>query len=239
MSVSVNVHLGYHNEVMLRRAILIYENAKQDYGGPSDTFATVHTVRYDNEVPLLEPGALVSIDAVRSLNKHLSPVSGLELLPPHVLAANSETLVWFEPPKERVMFYQANDPLLTQLSGSSFPQPALLFIAGHHSLRVLALDSDERPMAETRLYTAPYWNTNPRGVCLGSTPLPASLSAQDTEGYSGGFFASAFTHGSNTLLYRNWLGTMGELWQHIQPLGHFPTEHLVPFEQTLGDLFHA
>lgn len=239
MSVSVNVHLGYHNEVMLRRAILIYENTQQDYGGPSDIFATVHDVRYDNEVPLLEPGTLVSIDAVRYLNKHLSPVSGLELLSPHVLAANSETLVWFEPARERVMFYQTKDPLLTQLSGQAFPQPALLFIAGSQSLRVLALDANERPTPDSKLYAAPYWNTSTSGVCLGSTSIPDSLSAQDTEGYSSGFFASAFTHGSNTLLYRNWLGTMGELWQHIQQQGHFPTEHLVPIEQTLGDLFHA
>ena len=239
MSVSVNVHLGYQNEVMLKRAILIYENARQDYGGPTDSFASVHAVRYDDATPVLEPGSLVSLEGVQELNKALSPVSGLELLPAHVLAANSENLVWFEPARERVLFYECSDPLLTRLSGSSFPQPALLFIAGHRSLRVLALDNDERPTTESKLYMAPYWNTSTRGVCLGSTPLPESLSVNDTEGYSGSFFASAFTHGSNTLLYRNWGGTMGELWQHVAEQGHFPTEHLVPLEQTVGDLFHA
>jgi PRTRC genetic system protein B len=239
VSIDVQVSLGYHNEVMLKRAILIYENTQPTYGGPNDTFASVHAVRYDGATPLLEAGMLVSVEALRKLSKALGPVSGLELLPPHVLAANTENLVWFEPARERAMFFQCSDPLLMQLSGSSFPQPALLFIAGHRSLRVLALDNDNRPNEASRLYTAPYWNTNPSGVCLGSTSLPDSLSAKDTQGYSGGFFASAFTHGSCNLLYRNWLGTMGELWQKVKSDGTFSTEHLVPLEQTLGGLFHA
>ncbi len=239
MSIDVQVQLGYHNEVMLKKAILIYENACDTYGAPADTFASVHTVRYDGATPMLEPGTLANVEAVRELSQALSPVSGLELLPPHVLAANNENLVWFEPARERVMFYACNDPLLTQLSGSSFPQPPLLFIAGHRSLRVLALDNDERPTAASRLYTAPYWNTSTSGVCLGSTSLPDTLSVKDTAGYSSGFFASAFTHGSSNLLYRNWGGTMGELWQRVREEGHFPTEQLVPLTETLGDLFHA
>lgn len=239
MSISVNVELGYHNEVRLTRAILIYENAQPSYDGPSDAFASVHAVRHDGAIPRLEPGTLVSAEGLRELSQALSPVSGLEFLPPHVLAANRETLVWFEPARERAMFYACNDPLLTQLSGSSFPQPPLLFIAGRRSLRVLALDGDERPTEASRLYTAPYWNTNPGGVCLGSTSLPDSLSARETGGYSGGFFASAFTHGSNTLLYRGWGGTMGELWQHARAGGRFPTEHLAPLEGSLGGLFRA
>ena len=76
-------------------------------------------------------------------------------------------------------------------------------------------------------------------MCLGSTALPDTLSARDTNGYSSGFFASAFTHGSSTLLYRGWGGTMGELWQEVKARGHFPSGHLIPLEQTLGDLFRA
>lgn len=239
MSIAVNVDLGYHNEVMLKRAILIYENARTSYDGPTDTFASVHGVRYDGAIPSLEPGKLVSIEAVRDLSKALQQVSGLELLPPHVLAANSETLAWFEPARTRVMFFQCSDPLLTQLSGTPFKQPALLFIAQQRRLRVLALDNDERPTAESKLYVAPYWNTNTSGVCLGSTPLPESLCVRNSEGYSGGFFTSAFTHGSNTLLYRNWGGTMGELWQHVNEQGHFPLEYLISLESTVGDLFHG
>ena len=239
MAISVNVELGYRNTVKLSRAILIYENARQDYGGPSDTFASVHKVRYDGATPLLEPGTSVTLEAVRELSKALNPVSVLELLPTQVLAVSSEALVWYEPARERVMFYACNDPLLMKLSGSSFPQPALLFIAGQRQLKVLALDSNERPTAASQLYVAPYWNTTPQGVCLGSTTLPDTLKAKDTQGYSGGFFASAFTHGSNTLLYRGWGGTMGELWQHARQHRHFPTKQLVPLESTLGDLIDA
>lgn len=239
MSIDVQVSLGYNNEVALKRAILIYETISHDYGRPNDTFASVHNVRYDGATPLLEPGTLASVEAVRELTKALSPVSGLELLPPHVIAANTENLVWFEPARERAMFYACTDPLLRALSGSSFRQPALLFIAGQRSLRVLALDNDNRPTEASRLYAAPYWNTSTSGVCLGSTALPDTLSAKETEGYSSGFFSSAFTHGSSNLLYHNWLGTMGELWQKVRTDGVFSTEHLVPLEQTLGDLFHV
>lgn len=239
MNIDVQVGLGYHNEVELSRAILIYETKNAVYNGPNDAFASVHKVRFGGAAPMLESGELVSLEALHELVKVLSPVSGLELLPPHILAANSENLVWFEPGRERVMFYRCSDPLLTKLSGRSFPQPALLFIAGHQRLRILALSRDERPTPDSRLYAAPYWNTLTGGVCLGSTSLPETLSAKDAGGYSSDFFASTFTHGSSNLLYRNWFGTVGELWQHVEARGRFPTEHLVPPTETLGELFRA
>lgn len=66
MPISVNVELGHHNTVRLSRAILIYENARQGSGGPSDTFASVHKVRYDGTKPLLEPGTSITLEAALS-----------------------------------------------------------------------------------------------------------------------------------------------------------------------------
>ena len=239
MSISVNVQLGHRNTVKLSRAILIYESKGGEYGSRQDTFASVHGVRHEGAVPVLEPGSAMTLEALRELSRSLSRTKALELLPEHVLAVGPETLVWFEPAWPRVMFYECNDPCLQSLSGRTFPQPALLFIATARQLTVLALADDTRPTPDTPLYVAPYWNTTPTAVCLGTTALPESLSVKDTWAYSSAFFASAFTHGSGVKLYTAWGGSMGELWQHVQEVGHFPKQHLVATGETLGGILGA
>ncbi len=239
MPVTVDVKLGHRNTVNLSRAILIYESKGGGYGSQQDTFASVHDVRLEGAVPVLEPGSAITLEALRELSRFLSRTRALELLPEHVLAVAPETLVWFEPAWPRVMFYECSDPCLQSLSGQTFPQPALLFIASARQLKVLALDDDARPTSDTPVYVAPYWNTTPAAVCLGTTALPESLSVKDTWAYSSAFFASAFTHGSGVKLYTGWGGSMGELWQHVKNLGYFPRGHLVPADQTLGGLLGA
>lgn len=239
MSVSAEVHLGHQNKLKLSRAVLLYETLGGDYGSRRDTFASVHGVRFEGSLPVLEPGRALTLEALRELSRSLSRAQRLELLTKHVLAVGPETLVWFEPARPRVMFFRCPDPCLQKLSGQTFPQPALLFIATSRQLRVLALAEDARPAADTPLYVAPYWNTTPAAVCLGTTALPESLSAHDTWAYSSAFFASAFTHGSGVKLYSGWGGSMGELWAHVRDVGHFPKEHLVATGKTLQDVLNA
>lgn len=134
------------------------------------------------------------------------------------------------------MFFEGQDPYLNGLSGQSFPQPPLLFIAGERSLRVFALGENERPSGSSPVYTAPYYNTTTSGVCLGSMPLPAALSTDDTDAYSDAFFHSAFTHGTSQRLLRGWGGSYGELWTTAQESGTLPMQHLVPLEKGVGEV---
>jgi len=232
MPVSVEVSLGRRSEVKLSKAILLYQQTT--YQG--DAFATVHEVTGVEEGnPVITPGQLLTLEGLREIHKALYRTQRLEVLPPHVLAVSPERLVWLEPARSRVMFFKTQDPYLNALSGQSFPQPPLLFIAGERSLKVFALASDERPTGDTNIYTAPYYNTDQRGVCLGSMPLPSSLSVHDTEAYSDAFFHSAFTHGSGERLLKGWGGSYGEVWTHAQQQGAFPIAHLVPLGKSVEE----
>ena len=235
MPVSVNVSVGRQGVVKLVKAILLYEGGQQ-----GDAFATVHDVTgVDEGQPELAPGQLFTTEGLRELHRALYQQQRLAVLPPHVLAVGPERLAWFEPARERVMFFKGGDAYLNGLSGEVFPQPPLLFVAGERSLRVFALAGDERPTGSSPVFTAPYYNTSAGGVCLGSTPLPTSLSPDDTESYADAFFHSAFTHGTAERLLKGWGGSYGEFWARARGGGVFPLRHLVPLERSLEEVVNA
>ena len=101
------------------------------------------------------------------------------------------------------------------------------------------MTGDERPTGSSPVFTAPYYNTSAGGVCLGSTPLPTSLSPDDTGSYADAFFHSAFTHGTAERLVRGWGGSYGEFWQQVRGEGAFPLRHLVPLDQTVEQVVNA
>ena len=161
MSISVNVSVGRQGVVKLVKAILLYEGGQQ-----GDAFATVHDVTgVDEGRPALAPGQLFTAEGLRDLHRSLYRQQKLAILPPHVLAVSPERLAWFEPARERVLFFSCSDAYLNGLSGGPFPQPPLLFIAGERSLRVFTLAGDERPTGSSPVFTAPYYNTS-AGACV-------------------------------------------------------------------------
>jgi PRTRC genetic system protein B len=224
---TVEINLGQQIRLELREAILLYKGEQQ-------TLATIHGI--SGSPPTLEPGCLLTLEHVRALHQGLYGEMPLEVLPEHVLAVSSHKLVWFEKPQKRVLFFQSSDPCLQRLSGQAFWQPALVFVASLRSLQVYAMTSSRRPSTMTPLYVAPYYNTSRAQVCLGSTELPNTLSASQTRAYSQAFFESAFTHGTAEKLVQGWGGSYGEFWEFVGTQKIFPTGHLVPFGQTLGDM---
>ncbi len=235
MPVSVDAAIGRQSVAKLARAVLLYQDERQ-----IDTFATVHQVTgVEDGSPTLAAGRLLNLEGLRTIHKALYKMQKLSINPPHVLASSPERIVWFEPARPRVMFYSGQDPYLNDLSGRTFPQPPLLFIAGESSLRVFALASNERPTADSKVFTAPYYNTSSGGVCLGSMPLPTELSPNDTDAYSAAFFHSAFTHGTAQRLLKGWGGSYGELWTDAQERGTFPMQHLVPLNMDVEAVINA
>lgn len=236
MPVSVDISLCRQTKVKLAKAVLLYQEGRHQ----GDAFATVHEVTGVEEgQPALSSGQLLTVEGLREIHRALYRVQRLEVLPQQVLAASPERLVWFEPARSRVMFFTTADDYLNGLSGQSFPQPPLLFIAGERSLKMFALEENERPTGSSPVYTAPYYNTDHRGVCLGSMPLPIALSVHDTDSYSDAFFHSAFTHGSSERLLKGWGGSYGEFWEHARQQGGFPTQHLVPQHKTVEDVINT
>jgi PRTRC genetic system protein B len=234
--VSVDVSLGRQSKVELARAVLLYQESRHQ----GDAFATVHEVTgVETGQPALAPGQLLTVEGLREIHNALYRVQRLEVLPQHVLAASPERLVWFEPARSRVMFFTAADAYLNGLSGQSFPQPPLVFMAGERSLKVFALGEDERPTGSSPVFTAPYYNTTISGVCIGSMPLPTALSVHDTDTYSDAFFYSAFTHGTSERLLKGWGGSYGEFWKHARQHETYPMQHLVSQGKTVEDIINA
>jgi PRTRC genetic system protein B len=229
---SVNASLGGEMTVELKQALLVY---RERYGQRG--FVTIHDIDTDSGSPALKEGRLMGMSDLRELVKVVSGIKGLTYLPSHVLAYSSEGLAWFEPAQCRTLFFETQDSYLNGLSGRRYPQPPLVFIAGDKQLSVFALTKSERPTPDTELYTAPYYNTSQGRVCTGSMPLPTRLEPSQTDAISEAFFKSYFTHPSGPeLLYRNWQGSYGELWEHAARLGVFPNECLSPAGLTLAEV---
>lgn len=236
MPISVDVSLGRQSKVELTKAVLLYQEGRHQ----GDAFATVHEVTGVEEgQPALAPGQLLTVEGLREIHKALYRVQRLEVLPQRVLAVSPERLVWFEPARSRVMFFTAADAYLDSLSGGSFPQPPLLFIASERSLKVFALGDNKRPTGSSPVFTAPYYNTTTGGVCLGSMPLPGVLSVDNTDAHSDAFFHAAFTHGTSERLLKSWGGSHGEFWEHTRQHRSFPMQHLVPQEKTVEEVINT
>ena len=102
MPVSVKAEIGRQSIVKLKQAVLLYGDDSYD----GDTFATMHNVTgVESGTPTLVPGRLLSVEGLRHIHKNLYRLQKLELLPAHVLAVSPERLVWFEPARNRVMFF--------------------------------------------------------------------------------------------------------------------------------------
>ena len=232
--VTSEVSLGRDTTAKLEQAILIYRGP----AGEQTTFVSLHDVQTVNGVPGLAAGQLLSSETLATLVEGLWRHK-LAFLPEHVLAYGPTTLVWWESAMRRAMFFEAQDVAVTAISGGVFPQPPLVFVAkrvrGIAQLQVFALERNERPVTETPLFLAPYWNASQGVVCLGSTQRPERLEPNNTREWSTAFFASAFTHGTSHLVVRTGL-SYAEFWQSIEHNKTFPKEALIPAGRTLAQV---
>jgi PRTRC genetic system protein B len=233
-NVTSEVYLGRDSTVKLEQAILLYKGS-----GEQSTFVSLHDVQMTDGVPNLSAGQLLSSEALSIL------VEGLwrhrvTYLPEHVLACGPTTLVWWEPGVRRAMFFEAQDAAATAISGRVFPQPPLVFVAQRSGistrLQVFALEHDARPLEDTPLCLAPYWNASQGVVCMGSTQQPDRLEPGNTREWSAAFFASAFTHGTSHLVVRTGQ-SYAEFWRSVERRKTFPKGALIPAGRTLAQVF--
>ena len=227
----------------LARALLLYEQ-KRDYQH-APAFVSVHDIQRHERGAALAVGRLLSERELLELLTRLTGKGALRYLPPHVLAASSAGIAWFASAQQRPLFFNTSnfgasraDPYLDEtISGHAYPVPALLFIAGSAGLRLYALDRDERPTPDTRLYRAPFYNLFSDGrVCSGSMPRPTGVTPERTSDYERAYFGSYFSHPNAAPLLNPsaWGGTYGEAWARARELERFPSEWLVEQGMTLA-----
>jgi PRTRC genetic system protein B len=235
---NTSVSIGSSQDFKLSRVLLVYGTSSYDYYPYRHPFLTVHHVVHESDGARLEEGQLLTPQTLAELMTSLGRSVPLEILPERVIARTIDTIVWWAPAHQSIMFFsdRGSDPALKRMNGKIYPHPALLFkVSGPH-LWLRALRENERPKPESRLCIAPYWNTYDDGaVCTGSMRIPQDRSVAVIDRWEHSFFQSEFTHASGTRHHTTYpRGVLG-LWQHLQGMKRFPTKYLIDIEQSLAE----
>jgi PRTRC genetic system protein B len=226
----VHVRIGDNRIFTVKQAVLLYQEG-------SRAFATLHEVKHQpDQAPYLCAGQSVTTGFLETLAKGLGTSMAAEILPENVLARTPELIAWWSPAQPRLMFFGDGDAKARALNGKMYPHPALVFMIHERELFVRALARDRRPKADTRLRSAPYWNTDAHGrVCLGSMRVPDEVSVGSLSGWEDAYFASEFTHPSGAVrLTSHPSGFLG-LWSGLAGRKHFEAKFLADCKETLQE----
>jgi PRTRC genetic system protein B len=225
------VGIGNNCEFKLSEAVLVYR------AGGGGAFASLHRVKQDDSgVPYLAPGESLTTAFVRSLAQGLGAQVRPEILPDYVLARTPDLLVWWSRPQLRVMFFGGTDEEARKLNGLLFPHPTLVFKVMGKDLFVRCVAMSSRPLPETHLKTAPYWNTDSRGlVCAGSMRVPESSDIASIPAWQDAYFQSQFTHAAGAVRLTSHPGGFIGLWRSLAGRKRFPVRYLTDACETLQE----
>ena len=225
------VAIGANSEFKLSEAVLVYR------AGNGGAFASLHRVKEaDDGVPYLAPGESLTTTFVRTLAQGLGAQVNPDIFPEHILARTPDLLVWWSPPQRRVMFFGGTDQEARKLNGLVFPHPALVFKVMGKDLFVRAMATTSRPGPETKLKTAPYWNTDSRGfVCAGSMRVPESSDIASIPAWVDGYFQSEFTHAAGAIRLTSHPGGFIGLWRSLVGRKRFPDQYLTDASEMLQE----
>lgn len=229
------VRIGASGSFVLKQAVLIY-------GDGSAAFATLHDVVAQKEgAPYLGPGQSLTTAFLRTLAHGLGARMAPEIFSENVLARTPDRIVWWSRVQRRVMFFGGGSEESLCLNGRIFPHPALVFKVSRHELFVRALQTDDRPCANTTLKTAPYWNTDGQGlVCQGNMRVPDDVSVDSIAGWEDAYFSSEFTHASGAVRLTSHPGGFFGLWSCLADSAKkFPTQFLTDAKQTLREFIEG
>ena len=222
---------GIATSCELARAILLYTS------GTGEALATVHEIA---EGALL-PGTPLDRNGLVELVATLSGPTGVRtILPERVLYSDASTLLWWCPSARRpIHFKSGKKELDEEISGKEVLHPPLVFLARQQSLSVWALRDNERPMASTQLFVAPYFNVYASGaMCSGNIRLPDSISPsnKNLKEWELAFFETNFTHSNlDGKKITSFPGGHTALWKELTSPSyeHFPVGALAPLASKL------
>ncbi len=225
------VGIGANCEFKLSEAVLVYR------AGTGGEFASLHRVKQaDDEAPFLAPGEPLTTAFVRALAQGLGAQVKLEIFPENILARTPDLLAWWSRPQCRVMFFGGTDREARKLNGLVFFHPALIFKVAGRDLFVRATAMTCRPGPGTTLKTAPYWNTDSRGlVCAGSMRVPESSDTASISAWQDGYFQSEFTHAAGAVRLTSYPGGFIGLWRSLAGKKRFPVRCLTDAGETLQE----
>ncbi len=201
-------------------------------------FVTLHEVIHESEGARLGEGQLATPQLLIDLMVRLGKSVPTEILPERVLVRTAETIVWWTPARERIMFFsdRGGDAALQRMNAKRYPHPPLVFKASGSHLWIRALPRNERPGANTKMHMAPYWNCYENGtVCTGSMNIPREKSVAAIDSWEQSFFSSEFTHAAGVRKHTHHPDGVLAMWESVQGKSKFPSRYLVEKKQTLGE----
>jgi PRTRC genetic system protein B len=225
------VGIGANSEFKLSEAVLIYR------AGGEGAFASLHRIKQtDDGVPYLAPGEPLTTAFVRTLAQGFGAQVKPEIFPENILARTPDLLAWWSRLQHRVMFFGGTDEEARRINGLVFPHPALVFKVLGKDLFVRAIATTSRPAPETPLKTAPYWNTDSRGlVCAGSMRVPETSDVVSIPAFEAAYFQSEFTHAAGAVRLTSHPGGFIGLWKGLAGKKRFPVQHLIDAGETLQE----
>ena len=225
------VNIGANIEFRLSEAVLVYR------GGGDGAFASLHQVKQAGDgIPYLTADEALTTAFLRTLAQGLGAQVKPEILPDNVLVRTPDMLVWWSRPRRRVMFFGGTDEEARKLIGLLFPHPALIFKVAGRDLFVRAVTTNARPKPETPMKTAPYWNTDGRGlVCAGSMRVPDTSDVASIPQWEDAFFQSEFTHAAGAVRPTSHPGGFIGLWRSHAGKKRFPVQYLTDAGETLQE----
>ncbi|TAM83462.1 MAG: PRTRC system protein B [Acidobacteria bacterium] len=225
------IDIGANREFKLREAVLVYRT------GGDGAFASLHKVEQSQDgAPYLAAGELLNTAFVRTLAEGLGARVKPEILPDNILARTPDLLVWWSRPQCRVMFFGGTDEQARKLNGLVLPHPALVFKVAGRDLSVRALATTSRPAGNSPLKTAPYWNTDNRGlVCPGTMRVPESSDVSSIPQWQAAYFQSNFTHAVGAVRLTNHPGGFIGLWRSLANRKRFAVRYLTDAGETLEE----
>jgi len=236
MAIAVSCSEG-KSSAELASAILLYSDGKEV------NFVSVHDIEYINgekSQPYIGVGRPASKSALSELVKDLVPSLAQKrtVMPANVLSHDFEHLAWYVPPSKRQLWFK-NEKFGGEVN-AIIDLPGLVFFVGLGGWYVFALNSKERPTAETELMVSPFLNVWGGGkICTGNIDVPKIVDAESYLAFEEAFFRSYFTHinihGKDCLV--KFTGGPYKLWSKLinGQLKKFPVKALVPTGVTVGE----
>jgi PRTRC genetic system protein B len=228
------------SEVKLSSAILFYS------GQQGESYATVHPVtsgdggRKKGSRPVIGAGRPVDREVLTrtlgALAANTAPAA--DFLPVTVLGISSSSLTWWCAPAKRRVFFKCEE--FGGERTAVVHHPGLVFQASANGFRVFAIESKDRPTADTALFEPPYFNTWDHGkICIGTTRVPKRINVAAIAGWEEGFFDSAFAHpnhGGKRVVYQDGFYAFWRDMLNGKFSKAFPLKVLVPTKKTVRDL---
>jgi PRTRC genetic system protein B len=227
------IDIGGTEVLTLQGALLVYR-------GRSHGFVAWHEVRRSGTggAPFLGEAQELTTDFVHGLAQGLGTSIPTEIFPENILARTAEIMAWWTPAKARTMFFAPHDKEAYRLNGQRFFQPPLVWKVSGRELWIRALRKNRRPVADSPLMIAPYWNVDGETgwTCQGSMRSPEDRGVNAIPDWERAFFQSEFTHRTGTKSLTTHLGGFLGLWRSlVGGRRKFPLNYLAPAHETLRE----